>query len=99
MKIFEKDGDTRVGIYNSRMKALAKTKAMTLSQFPPAKNYPRHVKSGTQAFTKLTSSSSVGQGNTAAGYCMLINIQHLMTSREVNMSTIQTKIISNVAFD
>ena len=77
VKIFEKDGDSRVGIYNSRMKALAKTKAMTLSQFPPAKNYPRHVKSGTQAFTKLTASSSVGQGNTSAGYCMLINIHHL----------------------
>ena len=50
---------------------------MTLSQFPSAKNYPGHIKSGTQAFTKLTASSSVGQGNTAAGYCMLINIQHL----------------------
>ena len=77
VKIFEKDGESRVGIFNSRMKALAKTKSMALSQFPSAKNYPRHVKSGTQAFTKLTASSSVGQGNTAAGYCMLINIQHL----------------------
>ena len=85
VKLFEKDGESRVGIYNSRIKALAKRKSFPLSPFPPVKLYPKEVKSGTQAFTKLTASSNVGQANTAAGYCMLINIQHLSSEARIKI--------------
>ena len=45
------------------------------------------MKSGTQAFTKLTASSNVGQANTAAaaGYCMLINIRHLTSEARIKI--------------
>ena len=46
VKLFEKDGESRVGIYNSRIKALAKRKSFPLSPFPPVKLYPKEVKSG-----------------------------------------------------
>ena len=47
VKLFEKDGESRVGMYNSRIKALAKRKPFPLSPFPPVKFYPKEVKSGT----------------------------------------------------
>ena len=77
VKLFQaKDGESSIGVHNSRIKALAKRKSAVLNIPPTIKSYPKEVKSGTKTFTKLTASSSVGSSNTSAGYCMLINIKH-----------------------
>jgi hypothetical protein len=61
VKLFEKDGDSSIGIHNTRIKALAKRNDSTLSQIPAnVKSYPAQVKSATKTFTKLTSSTNVG---------------------------------------
>ena len=58
VKIFQsKDGESSVGVHNSRIKALAKRKSSTLMIPPTVKSYPREIKSGTKTFTKLTASS------------------------------------------
>ena len=89
VKIFEKDGEASVGIYNTRIKALAKRKSALLSPFPlNVKGYPKQVKSGTKTFTKLTSTSSVGAANTSAGYCMIMSIKYLSLEARSRMLTI-----------
>ena len=78
VKLFEKEFEYFVGIYNNRIKSLAKQKKFQLSPFPlKVKSYPPHVKSSTKTFTKMNAPSSSGAANTAAGYCMLVNIKHL----------------------
>ena len=77
-KVFEKDGEVNIGIFITRIKALAKRKDKMLTPLPVnVKNYPPEVKTATKTFTKLTSSSSVGASNTSAGYCMLINVKSM----------------------
>ena len=53
---------------------------MTLSQCPPpSKNYPRHITSGTQSFTKLTSLSSIRHGKSSTGlYAVMVGLKYIV---------------------
>ena len=89
VKLFEKDSEYCVGIHSTRIKGLAKRKSVTLSPFPSnVKSYLPQVKSATKTFTKLTATSSVGATNTAAGYCMLINIKYLSLESRSRILTV-----------
>ena len=89
VKIFEKDGEASVGIYNTRIKALAKRKSAVLTSFPlNVKSYPKQIKSGTKIFTRLTATSSVGAANTQAGYCMIINMNHFSLEARSRILTV-----------
>ena len=92
VKLFQaKDGESSIGVHNSRIKALAKRKSALLNIPLTVKSYPKEVKSGTKTFTKLTASSSVGSSNTSAGYCMLINIKHLSYEARARILSILDK--------
>ena len=92
VKLFQaKDGESSIGIHNSRIKALAKRKAVPLTIPSTVKAYPKEVKSGTKTFTKLTASSSVGSSNTSAGYCILINIKFFSYEARARILSILNK--------
>ena len=92
VKLFEKEGEHSVGIYNTRIKALARRKSVVLTPIPAnVKMFPQQVKSATKTFTMMTSFSNTGATNTRAGYCLLINLKHLNSGTKARILNVLGK--------